>query len=189
MKFKLKPLLLAAAMLLPLSQAQAAMVTWDIATTFQDLKGTVTFDNAPIAGLIDGAFDGNDTHIYGSTLRLSSVVLGINYVDTNAYFQPLTNTYDNKHIDSCYSCSVSSNLGQLSFAFTPDSDQGNPAVGAASYRLTVNGAGTLNGVYRWAFNDAGGQTNSNLVPEPSALALVGLGLLGLVATRRKSVQS
>lgn len=190
---KIKSLCLASALCLAMSHANAAIVTWNISTTFQDLKGTVTFNNAPIASLTDGAYDGSDTHIYGATISLTSVALGINHLINNAIFQPLTNTFDNKHIDSCWPCNVSSNLGLINLSFDPRSDQGNPAVGASSYYLYVNAPGTsMDGTFRWAFNDAAGQNNSNLgnnVPEPAGLALVGLGLLGLIGTRRKLAKS
>jgi PEP-CTERM motif len=187
MKNLLKSSLLSAAVLLSAAQAHAGLVTWDIVTTFQDLKGTITFDNAPIAGLQDGLLDPNDTHIFGATLKLTSANLGINYTDTNALFQPLTNTYDNKHIDSCYTCTVSSNVGNITLGFFSQSDQGNPAVGASSYYLYVNGGGYSNTYYRWAFSDTGGQNNTNLnaVPEPSALALGALALVGVAVASRK----
>jgi PEP-CTERM motif len=189
MKKILNSLLVSAAVLLPAAQADAAVVTWDIVTTFQDLKGTVTFDNAPIAGLQDGAYDGNDTHIFNAVLTLTSASLGINYINNSAYFQPLTNTFDNKHIDTCYPCGVSSNAGNISLTFSPNSDQGSPAVGASSYYLYVNGAGFQNAAYRWAFSDTGGQNNTNLsnVPEPSALALAALTLVGVAVAGRKRV--
>ena len=188
MSHKLKSLLLASTLALSVSLANAATVTWNIVTTFQDLKGSITFDNAPIAGLVDGAFDGNDTHIYSSILKLSSVNLGINYTNANAYFQPLTNTYDNKHIDSCYSCNVASNIGSIALTFSDNSDQGSPATGVSDYYLFVSG--TQTGTYRWAFSDDSGVNNGTNIPtnnvaEPSALALLGLGLLGVMGTRRK----
>jgi PEP-CTERM motif len=185
MKNLLKSSLISAAVLLSAAQAHAGVVTWDIITTYQDLKGTITFDNAPIAGLQDGLYDANDTHIYGATLKLTSASLGINHTIANATFQPLTNTYDNKHIDSCYTCTVSSNVGNITLGFYSQSDQGNPAVGASSYHLYVNGSTN----YRWAFSDAGGQNNTNLntVPEPSALALGALALVGVAVASRKRV--
>lgn len=166
------------------TSANAAMITWDIVTTYSDLAGTITFDDTPISGLVDGALDTNDTHIYGATLTLASSVLGINYTNTDTLFQPLTNTYDNKHID--YAVDTNSNAGSISLLFSANSDQGSPAIGVSEYWLTVNGDSS----YRWAFTDSdgvNGDTNipPSTVPVPAAVWLFGSGLLGLVGMARR----
>lgn len=166
------------------SNAMAAPVTWGIVTDYYDMNGTISFDDAPIAGLSDGDFDGSDTHIYNATLNLLSTDLSIDHTQI-VYFQPLTNTFDNKHIDTAVS-NVASNLGSLSFLFYPSSDQGSPAVGVSEYWLSVNGS--YSGGYHWAFTDDGGAnngTNLSPVPVPAAAWLFGSALLGFAGWSRR----
>jgi len=183
---KFKNILFATALLLASNTISAATTTWGIVTTYSDLVGSITFDDSPISGLSDGDYDASDTHIFGATLTLTSSLLGINYLDTNATFQPLTNTFDNKHIDSCHSCTVSSNIGNIGLTFSANSDQGNPANGVSEYWLTVAGDNS----YRWAFTDGSGVNNDtnipSSVPVPAAIWFMGSGLLGLMGFSRKN---
>jgi len=183
---KFKNILFATALLLASNAISAATTTWGIVTTYSDLSGSITFDDSQISSLSDGDYDANDTHIYGATLTLTSSLLGINHVDTNAFFQPLTNTFDNKHIDSCWGCTVASNIGSLYLSFGPQSDQGSPATGVSEYWLNVAGDTS----YRWAFTDGSGVNNGtnipSSVPVPAAIWFMGSGLLGLMGFSRKS---
>mgnify|MGYP000633196763 CR=1 FL=1 len=162
------------------SNAYSAIVTWGIVTDYQGLNGNITFDDTLITGLSDGDYDPNDTHIYNVTINLTSAILGVNDTFTNKFFQPLTNTFDNKHIDSILTLSNNDVL-----KFWPDSDQGSPAVGVSEYWLYVNG----NSAYRWAFTDDSNvnyDTNLNQVPIPAAAFMFAPALLGFMGLRRKA---
>lgn len=176
-----KNLLLASVLLFTSGSSFAGLITWNIVTNYNDLKGTITFDDTAIKGLTDGAYDSNDTHIYNATVTLLSSLLNINQTFTNVMFQPLTNTFDNKHIDSSFT--VTSKIGTTRFDFSSGSNQGNPAKGISEYWLYVDNINS----HRWAFVDnAGVNNNTNLkpVPAPVPLSLLAICLVGLGLARR-----
>ena len=167
---------LATSLLLALSgPVLSAPMTWGVNATFLDagaavfatVTGTVTFDDAPVAGFFDGIVDPNDTHVTGA-FRLTSATLGLSdTLFTPIAFQPYyyADKGDGPHVDFNFPFGVySMSLGDFDAAALNDSAS------------TSSWAGT------WSFD-----RNVAAVPVPATLALaaVGLALLGAARTRRR----
>lgn len=147
------------------SQAQASIVSWGVNANIggNAITGTVTFDDASVAGFYDGYPDPSDTHVVGNFV-LTSAAFGLNNtLFSNMTFQPFYySTYgDGPHIDS-------------TFAWGSNSLYMNEG-GATIFTGDYTGTGT------WSFDRAA-------VPVPAPIALVGLGLLAMGAVRRKQAK-
>ena len=149
------------------SPAQAAPVTWGVNVDLPGvatITGTVSFDDAKVAGFFDGMNNPADTHVDGA-FRLTSAALGLSDELFSPFqFQPYyyADMGDGPHVDA-------------TFDFGPYSLYLDNASEARLYATSTYASGT------WSFD-----RNYSAVPAPATLALTGLGLALLGAVRARA---
>lgn len=165
-KTKSTYLALLAFLLLPMA-ANADLISF-VATGSADVSGYVQWD--------DTALGGSNSNITDLSLTVFGITFSLSDVDTSAssIISGLTITNGAGALAS---------MGTYTIAFFPDGFGGSAFDGDASLAFDSDGVFDFGGGGWDTFLAVSWEPTS--VPEPGTLALLGIGLLGMVASRRR----